>query len=252
MSPTLKNPFGLRDGILVTAEDVLAGLACDCTCPSCGAPLIARHGDSGRQSHFAHHNTDDCGASYETAAHMIAKEILHQTKAIMLPCLDVESSREIQVPGTFRAKERLVERHVLQFEKAQLEMRMKGRIPDVVLYKRGRQLLVEIVVSHDMTAEKLLWIREKNFATIRVSLTWSNPTTLQFDLRRCLSTGYDPHGRNIMLWAHHPMQLSTQERLNQSYLKSVADGTVARPMAPPNNAPASNWSPPKRDRSLFD
>lgn len=250
MSPSLKNPFGLRNKQLVTVDEVLPGLECDCTCPKCGARLVAKHGDSGRQSHFAHYQESDCGASYETAAHMIAKEILKDTKAIMLPYLDVESTCEVQ-SGTPRLKERLVERKLLRFDDAKLEVRMDGRVPDVVLYKGNQQLAVEIVVTNDITPEKLSWIREKNLETVKVNLTWTNYATFESDVRKSLSSGYSPHRYNIMHWVHHPLKLTTQERLNQQYLESITNGTVLKTVASPAKS-TGTWVPPKRERSLFD
>lgn len=253
MSAQLKNPFGLKNGVLVTVHDVPPGLECGCTCPNCGAQFIARIGVTGRQPHFMHYNAPECGASYETAAHRMAKEILQESKAIMLPYLDLESSKAIQVAGTFRAKQRLVERQLFGFDDAELEVWMDGRVPDVVLTKRDRRLLVEIVVSHGITPEKLQWIRDGNHAVMRVNLTWANPTTLRSTLQQCLRTGFDPYGRNVMHWVHHPWARETQERLNQEYLKSVADGTVAKPSPQQvDDASTPTWSPPKRDRSLFD
>lgn len=45
--------YGLRDGILISVQDqsVASGLSCGCTCPSCGARLIARKGNV-RKHHF--------------------------------------------------------------------------------------------------------------------------------------------------------------------------------------------------------
>lgn len=40
----VQTPFGLHDGRLVSPVQVVRGLACECTCPGCGAVLVARKG----------------------------------------------------------------------------------------------------------------------------------------------------------------------------------------------------------------
>lgn len=234
MTSPLKNPFGLKNGVLVTVDEVPSGLACGCVCPteSCGALLIAKHCGPGRESHFAHYMSADCEASYESAVHLLAKDVLKETKAICLPYLDVESSERIQVPGTLRRKDRIVERRLFRFDDVQLEVWMDGRVPDVVLFKNDRKLLVEIVVSHEITRKKLEWIREHNLAVVQVNLGWAIPSMLRMELKNCLKSGYSTHRTNIVGWVHHPELEETRRRLDGEYLASVADGTVVRPKLP--------------------
>ena len=54
-------PFGLKDGRLYEPLQVERGLACSCTCPGCGARLVAKHAPSGKvRPHFAHDKESDC------------------------------------------------------------------------------------------------------------------------------------------------------------------------------------------------
>lgn len=65
---SLQVPFGLRDGRLYEPLQVESGLKCACSCPGCGAPLVARHSPSGKVvSHFAHQPGADCATGFETA-----------------------------------------------------------------------------------------------------------------------------------------------------------------------------------------
>jgi hypothetical protein len=48
-----------REGDVVHVRDVDRGLACGCTCPTCGDPLVARHGEL-KVWHFAHHAASVC------------------------------------------------------------------------------------------------------------------------------------------------------------------------------------------------
>jgi Competence protein CoiA-like family len=73
----VKIPFG-RDanGKMVSIDAVIRGLACQCFCSACNAPLIARKGEK-NQHHFAHYvETENCAEARETALHKFAKELI--------------------------------------------------------------------------------------------------------------------------------------------------------------------------------
>jgi len=69
----LKIPFAITNGRLVHISEVASGLLCECTCPECNAPLIARKGKKVRH-HFAHYLSTNCQP--ETVVHRIAKRLL--------------------------------------------------------------------------------------------------------------------------------------------------------------------------------
>jgi len=276
----LKNPWGLLNddpGSLVRVEDVPSGLACNCYCPTpgCGARFIAVHCTPPRQSHFRHYEADDCEASYESAVHLLAKQILQREKRIMLPYLDVRISRSIARVGTFGLKERLVERQLFRFDRAELEVRMNERIPDILLWKRDNdgkdhRLLVEIVVTHDISEEKLQWIRENDLATIKVYLGGVDQAITEEDLGQVLLKGRAPWGGNVVYWAHHPKLATMQRAVDEFYLESLRNGTNGPNMTlnqrkpqhkPPvnenNNPPTSPSNGEQRrthyrQRSLFE
>jgi hypothetical protein len=237
----LKNPWGLLNGDPdkpVRVEDVPSGLECNCFCPTpgCGARFVAVHCTPPRQSHFRHYKVEDCGASYESAVHLLAKQILHREKRIMLPYLDVQTSRSIAKVGTFSLKERLVERQLFRFDRVELEVWMDGRIPDVVLWKRDRdgndhKLLVEIVVTHDISEDKLNWIRENDLATIKVYLGWADQAITEVQLKQILMKGRAPWGNNVVWWVHHPKLDTMQRAIDDFYLESLRDGTNRQGMS---------------------
>lgn len=52
----LRNPFGLQNGQIIMIEDIDKahnGLHCNCVCPACKEPFVARMGNV-KQHHFAH------------------------------------------------------------------------------------------------------------------------------------------------------------------------------------------------------
>lgn len=96
-------PFGLRvsDLKLADVSEVAAGIACNCICPSCNVPLIARKGDV-NQWHFAHSSKgvyenaiDKCEYSYYVSLRMMLKQIIVEQTCIVTipPCIGKISGR---------------------------------------------------------------------------------------------------------------------------------------------------------------
>ena len=225
----LLNPLGLLNNDpskLVRVEEVPSGLACNCFCAKCGSPFEAVHPKSKRK-HFRHHQTVDCQGSFESAVHLLAKKVLVQNKCLMLPYLKVQPSKSLWQLGTRVMQEELVvERKLWHFESVKDEVRMDGRIPDIVMWKGERKLLVEIFVTHDITEEKLEWIRERDLATIRVDLSWADYDITENLLVKSLRDGRRVNTTlrtNIVRWVHHPWEKAAQERVNADYLHSIAE-----------------------------
>ena len=71
------------DGKLVHIDDVPNGTKCNCICPSCKAPLIAKNKgnkeiERGKMHHFAHQSGYNCTSAYETMLHLLAKEKIRE------------------------------------------------------------------------------------------------------------------------------------------------------------------------------
>lgn len=82
-------PFGLRDGRLFEPLEVERGKACGCTCPGCGAALIAKHAPAGKVApHFAHASGEGCSTGLESALHLAAKQLIADRKELYLPRLE--------------------------------------------------------------------------------------------------------------------------------------------------------------------
>ncbi len=108
---TLKTPsFGLRNGKIVSVDEVDSGLACDCLCPACHQPLVAKKGAI-KAHHFSHavnnsisrdHNANsaelysapDCPYALETAIHLMSKQIIKDECRMTLPALHISVSRQ--------------------------------------------------------------------------------------------------------------------------------------------------------------
>ncbi|MGR5299121.1 competence protein CoiA family protein [Vibrio mediterranei] len=98
-------PFGLKieDHSFVDVSDVARGKKCDCICPSCHTPLIARQGEE-KQWHFAHatrkvDNTDKkCDFSFFVSVRMMARQVIKTGIKITLPEYRCTTAR--QAKGT--------------------------------------------------------------------------------------------------------------------------------------------------------
>ena len=143
----LKLTYGLDSNErLVHVNDVPSGLACDCTCPECGALLIARKGKK-NQHHFAHANGADCAGARMTALHMLAQQIIQDERKIRTPWFK----------DYYEDPSKLI-----CFESVLLEQRFKtaeiNRRPDCVgIIKKGDieyKVWIEIKVKHAIDEEK--------------------------------------------------------------------------------------------------
>lgn len=155
-------PFGERaDGAIVHIADVPRGLACDCRCSGCGGVLVARKGEL-KEHHFAHQSAAPCAHAFESALHKLAKQILNDKLVLRLPRVAVARSGEEVVE---------CEEREFSFDRADIEVPFPGFKPDVVLYKSGRRLLVEVLVTHATNETKQARIAESGLAAVEIDLS---------------------------------------------------------------------------------
>jgi hypothetical protein len=158
-----KLPFGLKNGHAVHISRVERGLQCGCSCPACKQPLIARKGTK-TVHHFAHYHSHECIGAIETILHLAAKEILQKNKKIHLPAVMTSL-------GYARGQSiDLYPKHILHFEKVFLEKRIDKIIPDIIIHVKGRQLIIEITVTHSIDRIKMNRIRKLNISTLEIDL----------------------------------------------------------------------------------
>jgi hypothetical protein len=227
----LKNPYGIRDGVPVLVDDVERGLACNCTCPSCGEPLEAHKGDI-VLPYFAHfRGATECGYGYETALHLLAKEVLAETKRLLLPPLRVRPDRSVWFPGSKRHQIYLVPEagELIHFDSVSVEHALGGMVPDVVLVKYGRKLIVEIKVTHGIDDEKRAKIRALDVSAIEYDFSAASRAITKQDLKGAFLSQY-----TSCQWFHHPKHRETLERVNREFLEM---NPRPAPIPPPVPAP---------------
>lgn len=144
---------------LVHINSVPNGTSCNCTCPYCHKELIAKNGGTIRDHHFAHLSNQECKGAYESALHLLAKDIIEKEGGIMLP-----DTEEQYFPKGF------VKLKNVEIEKWDEELNIRpdaqGLLPD------GRRLLIEFLVSHKVKGEKYETITSKNLLCLEIDIKY--------------------------------------------------------------------------------
>lgn len=162
-----------ESNVLVHIDDVGNGTKCACHCPYCNKPLHAKNGGKQREHHFAHAHGKECKGAYESALHLLAKEILQETGRIMLPQFDGRnfpsgsvSIRNIQI-------EKLDERY--------------GIKPDAEgIMDNGDRLLIEFYVSHKVDEEKRQIIVDNHLKCLEIDIRYQELN--KAELKKFLTT----------------------------------------------------------------
>jgi len=151
-----KLPYGLKNDILVSIDEVDNGLRCECVCPSCKGQLMARKGNI-KIHHFAHYKVPDCGQGLETALHIISKEFFKNRTHFVTPPLFYKN-------GKFE----IFSEQRIPIDGISFEQKIGEIIPDIIIESKGKKLLVEIAVHHTVDYHKLQKIKSLNIATIEI------------------------------------------------------------------------------------
>lgn len=162
-------------GNIVSIFQVPPGRKCNCTCPECGEKLDAKNkdktentilGPKQKQAHFAHVSGKVCDHAAETALHKMAKEILYQHKTIRLPSL-------------YHYFEKVSDETSVTFDKVELEQRLDNSgtviIPDAILFKGNRRLLIEFYKTHIVDDNKKAKIKALGISALEVDLNFVEP-----------------------------------------------------------------------------
>jgi hypothetical protein len=101
-------------GKYVTIDKVKKGLDCNCYCPDCGSPLIAKKGDK-LHHHFSHQSHDNdslkfdtCGYDYWRSLHLLTFKILSEADGFRMPDVKIGHT-EMFLAESFKGEMNLVE-----------------------------------------------------------------------------------------------------------------------------------------------
>jgi competence protein CoiA len=196
---SLLQSFALNNvGDIVSVEEVERGLACECTCPGCGTPVMAKQGEV-RTWHFAHATGTDCPGGAESALHLAAKQLIEKTGGLELPGLAVRSRVQL---ADGRQGESLHEEspYWIDFDKVQLEVQIENRRPDIVGFLGKRRYLIEVAVTHYVDEPKRFQIQQLNLPAIEIDLgSYAREAWTWAELEAAVI-----HDVTRKHWIHHP------------------------------------------------
>lgn len=149
--------LGWRGGRLYGVDEVSSGLACNCLCPACKSPLIARKGRKVRH-HFSHYQRNACVWANETALHLLAKSVLERAYSIKTPAVFIPRYPEALSP---------IKTHNIR--RVWCERRYGQQRPDLaVVFSNGQWLNIEIAVTHFTPAKKVTFYRKRHWNAIEI------------------------------------------------------------------------------------
>ncbi|GEM_PF-6661478 len=242
----IKLAYGIDPaGKLRHVLDVQNGLSCQCHCPGCGAPLVAKNGGANVMPHFAHANGMACSGAHESMLHLLAKEILAEEKAIMLP------------PYGF-----VYEGCLQRFSAMEIEQRTDYSMlqPDVVGVQKSQQsgresrLWIEIKVTHEVGSDKYLQIKQLNIACIEVDLS----KFTQDDIKKEDIKNFLLKSTESRYWINNPVLERQVERIRrerreyaQQYAQQHAQQHVQSSPQPSSSQPGSQTQSHRKEDCIL-
>ncbi|MBB3763437.1 competence protein CoiA family protein [Sphingomicrobium lutaoense] len=137
-------------------DEVPRGLACFCVCLACHGPLIARQGQTKAWS-FAHTAFSECSGGTETLAHRFAKEVIQNAGGLYVASVEAD--------GWGKLHDKFV-----QLEDIRLEPKIAGYKADLVGSSKGRDLIIEVKVTHACSKEKVAAYRMTGMSVLEIDL----------------------------------------------------------------------------------
>lgn len=152
MVKNIQLPCGVKkDGNVVYIEDAENGKKCDCVCPGCRQPLVAKNNGKKKEHHFAHFRTAECEHGYQSALHYMAKEVFLEMKEFTF----VKNG----APVKYRIDDVVLEKSV------------DSVVPDILVTCDGKSFAVEIFVTHAVDDEKKEKIRSLKLSALEIDLS---------------------------------------------------------------------------------
>lgn len=174
---TLRVPYGLRDGKMWAARDVLTGIACRCLCLGCQQPLVAKNHGKKVRPHFAHHVNRACQGAFESSIHRRAKELIVDKSVLMLPAWDGDESMP-NPPCASDDDGRLhqgcrvdIPANMVALMDARTEVQRGDYRPDVVARDSKGDLLIEICVTHAVDDQKTRNVQSDGHRMVEIDLS---------------------------------------------------------------------------------
>lgn len=211
-------PYGLREGSVVHISELNEehkGRRCGCYCPVCGSPLLAKSINGKYTAHFAHeHNSSDCALAAETGIHLKAKEIIAEKLSLPLPALMVEEFATVGDEEYGDSCHVVKEQREFVFDEARAEEWRGSYRPDLVVVRGGRELFVEIKVTHEVDEEKREKIMKDGVSCLEVDLSkvdrMADPKAIELAIEEV----------EHLHWVFHAKKDEVRQRLRERILSN--------------------------------
>jgi len=168
---TLLLPFAKRiaDAQMVAPDEVARGAACNCLCPGCDKPVVARHGTE-REWHFAHAKGEACEHGYEASVHEIAKQLIRQRRCLLLPALEVTITATDAFGQIVEERVHVQDARTVRFDECKTSQIRNDVTVDVVGRIADREILVEITVFHRLMPDKRERLQATGLPSMQIDL----------------------------------------------------------------------------------
>tara|TARA_Y100000296_G_C5179392_1_gene262473 strand:- start:8992 stop:10086 length:1095 start_codon:yes stop_codon:yes gene_type:complete len=224
-------PFGEQTatGDLVDVGEVEKGERCNCICPSCKTPLIARKGGI-KEWHFAHKSharrikketEKPCDMSFAVSVRLMAKQLFECGAHMLLPKYEKVFSLPIPSFLPLRKDEEtktyiICDENMMGFSSVEIEQRRMGSVFDLILNVDGWEILVYITYQGrafpkvDVQAGSRVGLIEIN--AMEIKSAFKNITSGQYKkaLSNFLAQSYV--GKK---WRYHPRERRAEEDFNK-------------------------------------
>lgn len=215
-------PYGLQNDYLVTIDEVLSGLDCNCSCPACHEKLIARKGPF-TVHHFAHQTNIDCNKGVEAILHRLCKEIIAKEKKITIPALLYGQSQQYEVfPET-----------EISVDAVKLQHIGDNMVPDIIIESRGHLLLVEITANQRVSPEKKELLVSRNMAGIEINITETLKDLFEINDFRLSNRAFRKELISHTMskhWIHNPALVKIELALKKKYARFKTVGSFKTDM----------------------
>jgi len=212
---SLRVPFGQKNGQMVTPADVPSGRACECFCPGCSLPLLAKKGEH-NVWHFAH-DGGGCATGAETAIHLMAKQILAAERTISLPAPGVTLSATDAFGKVKTVTANLAKAQVARYTQVDLEVTRDNRRADAVgVDEHGAEHWVEVYVRHAVSAEKAQDLASQEYLSYEIQL---NDLSAHLSLAELRTAVIASPGR--VRWISYPGMAALRATLTEKLQKII-------------------------------
>ena len=210
----LRVPFGLKNGRLYRPEETDRGLVCGCICPGCGSALIANQGKA-KQAYFSHYQSRECEGGYESAIHLMAKQVINCHKWLVIPEYSKTISRRMPTGRVFEETIEIQSTRV-NFKQVLVEKGVDGLRPDLIgVAADGTEFFIEVYVTHAVTDDKRNRYKHQNLIELDLSQLPRDTISDESMFTKSVLSGADRH------WVACLLYRDKYKELHQSFRSKI-------------------------------